>query len=156
MGEIESSDYVENHFVFVLCGDSEYIDTLHYSLKALSRFSKCEILVITDLSRNAAAIEWPNIIDVRTPVAFDNHQASIYLKTGLHKFLPQGRRYCYLDTDVVAVSRDVDSIFDRYIAPITFAADHSRLGDFSPYAVRCGCLERYQMEFRVLQEKLES
>ncbi|MBK8706560.1 MAG: hypothetical protein IPN33_25310 [Saprospiraceae bacterium] len=65
----------------------------------------------------------------------DNHQASIWLKTSLHRILPAGPLYCYLDTDVVAIRPGVDDIFQRYVAPITFCTDHCRLKAFSPTAV---------------------
>ena len=141
----------ETAFVFVLCGAAEYIETLNYSLAALVRFSRSRILVVTDTARNELPINAPEIIDIRTPAHYSNHEASIYLKTGVHKFLPDGPLYCYLDTDVVAVSREVDSIFGLYQAPVTFAPDHSVLRDFSPYTVRCGCAEIHAEEAEQVQ-----
>ena len=130
-----------NKFVFVVCGGSDHIDTLHFSLRYLKHFSKNEIIVVTDSLRNAIPIVHTNIIDVKTPEHFTNHQASIYLKTGLNKFLPKGFSYCYLDTDVVALSSDCDNIFDFRQGPVTFAADHCRMPQFSLSAVNCNCTE---------------
>lgn len=130
-------------FVFVVCGAEEHIATLNYSLEALRKFSRCPILVVTDSVRNAAAIAHDHVVDVRTPSHLDHHQASIYLKTSLHRHLPEGRTYCYLDTDVVALSEEVDGIFDQYSPPITFARDHCRMDKFSPSAVRCGCIKQF-------------
>ena len=127
-------------FVFVVCGAKEHIDELNFSLERLKRFSNNEIVVITDARRNETEILHDNILDIKTPDNFDNHQASIYLKTGVNKFLPKGHRYCYLDSDVVCISDDVDSIFNRYIIPITFAPDHVPFMFFSPYAVNCNCI----------------
>jgi hypothetical protein len=135
-----------NRFVFVVCGGREHIETLHYALRALKRFARSEIIVLTDTQRNEIAIDWPHVVDVRTPEAFNHHQASIYLKTGIHRFVPPGPRYCYLDTDVVAVAPDVESMFDQKRGPITFAADHFRTHEFSPYAVRCECAEQNRRE----------
>jgi hypothetical protein len=131
-------------FVFVVCGAKEHIDELNFSLERLKRFTNNEIVVITDARRNKSEIMHDNILDIKTPDNFDNHQASIYLKTGVNKFLPKGHRYCYLDGDVVCISDKVDGIFDKYLSPITFAPDHAPFRFFSPYAVNCGCIEYYE------------
>ncbi len=133
----------QNIFVFVVCGKREHVDTLQYSLRALQRFSKNEIIVVTDSSRNEVTVVHENQIDISTPKELNHHQASIYLKTGLHKFLPEGNNYCYLDTDVVAVNDSVDSIFEQFVAPITFAPDHCVMNQFSPSAVNCNCEKEY-------------
>jgi len=129
-------------FVFVVCGSAEHIDALHYSLVAMERHSRAAILVVTDSRRNERSIRWPHVVDVATPTHLDNHQASIYLKTAVHRFVPPGPRYCYVDTDVVAVAPNVDDVFRIAPAPIRFAADHIGLREFSPHAVRCDCPER--------------
>lgn len=141
-----------NIFVFVVCGSKEHIDTLHFSLKALKKFSKNKIIVLTDSMRNEIPIAHDNVIDIKTPEHFNHHQASIYLKTGINKFLPQGNLYCYLDTDVVALSSKVDDIFSFYIAPISFTSDHCKIDVFSSKAVSCGCLERLD----AAKERLEN
>lgn len=143
-------------FVFVVCGGREHIDTLHFSLKALRKFSQKEIIVITDLSRNEIPIEFDRVIDTKTPEHLNHHQASIYIKTGIHKFLPKGNLYCYIDTDVVALSTDVDQIFHHFKAPITFASDHCKTTVFSPHAVNCNCFEQNKKdleELKILEEK---
>ncbi len=131
---------MECKFVFVVCGAKEHIDTLHFSLRRLKLFSAREILVVTDAARNEIPVSSDQVIDVKTPAHFDHHQASIYLKTSLYRILPVGPLYCYLDTDVIAVSNEVDDIFNHKTGVITFAPDHSRMHQFSPYAVNCGCL----------------
>jgi hypothetical protein len=130
-------------FVFVVCGAREHIDALHYSLAALQKFSTKRILILTDSSRNEVPIDYVGVIDILTPEKLNHHQASIYLKTGLYKYLPVGNLYCYLDTDVVALSLEVDMIFGQYTAPITFAPDHCVADQFSPSAMKCGCRENY-------------
>jgi hypothetical protein len=141
-------------FVFVVCGDKEYIDTLHFSLRTLRFFSAHKILVVTDTRRNAVPVVHEHILDIETPAYLNNHQASIYLKTGLHKFLTRGQLYCYLDTDVVALDSGVNEIFKHKKNIITFASDHCRMPVFSPYAVNCGCLERNRAEWEQLSSML--
>ena len=86
-------------YVFVVCGSKEHIDTLHLSLKALTSFSEKDVLVLTDSTRNEIDVIHDSIIDVQTPIEYNHHQASIYLKTGIHRFLPIGNLYCYLDSN---------------------------------------------------------
>lgn len=142
-------------FVFVVCGGREHIDTLHFSLRALKRFTIHPITVVTDIARNEIPVVYDSVIDVPTPERLDHHQASIWLKTSLHRILPEGQLYCYLDTDVVALSVDVDQIFEQFVPPITFAPDHCTLDQFSPRAVKCGCLEEHLKELEDFQQKAE-
>jgi hypothetical protein len=138
-------------FVFVVCGAQEHIDTLHYALQALRKVSEKEIIVVTDSARNETPVSHPNIIDYKTPENYSHHQASIFLKTGLPQFLPTGNRYCYLDTDIVAVGKNADSIFDHFVSPITFAPDHCVTDQFSPSAINCKCAT----EFAVWEKELK-
>jgi hypothetical protein len=134
----------EDVFVFAVCGTAEHIDTLAFSLDKLKKFSTKRIIVVTDLSRNDKEISHHDLVHVDTPKNFNNHQASIFLKTGLNKFLPKGNLYCYLDSDVVAISKDCDRIFENYIAPIRFSPDHCTVPLFSPSAVNCSCTNDIQ------------
>lgn len=129
----------QNIFVFAVCGAGEYIDALNFSIRYLKQFSNNEIIVVTELSRNEVPILHDRIIDVTTPEGLNNHQASIYLKTSLHRYLDMDHRYCYLDGDVVAVKPGVDQIFMYDLGPITFASDHCKMPAFSPHAVNCDC-----------------
>lgn len=135
-----------NIFVFVVCGNKEHIDTLHFSLRSLMNFSKNSIIVVTDKNRNEIEINHQHIIDIPTPLLYNHHQASIYLKTGLYQFLPKGNNYCYLDSDVIALSSSCDQIFENFIAPIRFAPDHCKIKKFSPYSVNCGCLNKWSID----------
>jgi len=146
----------KNKFVFVVCGTRERIDTLHFSLAALKRVTANEIIVVTDTARNEVPVLHGQVLSITTPENFNHHQASIYLKTGLHKFLPSGFNYCYLDTDVVALSNEADDIFNQKQGPVTFAIDHCRLRQFSPHAVHCDCAAQNkhdQQELNDLQKK---
>lgn len=141
--------------MFVVCGSREHIDTLHFSLQYLRHFSKYEIIVVTDSSRNEIPVQHQNIVEVKTPENFSNHQASIYLKVGLNKFLPSGNNYCYLDTDVIALSEECDDIFNYKKGPITFAKDHCRMPKFSPSAVKCDCWEQNRKDIEGLEALME-
>ncbi len=142
----------ENVFVFVVCGAQEHIDTLHFSLNALKRFSKNSVIVVTDSSRNEIPVIHDTLIDIKTPEKFTHHQASIFLKTSLHTILPSGNNYCYLDTDVIAADDMVDNIFNCFAVPITFARDHCRLDEFSHFAVNCNCRSIYEDEIKRFHE----
>lgn len=144
-----------NKFVFVVCGGREHVDTLHFSIRALKKFSRNEVIVVTDTTRNEVPVEHDRIIDIKTPEHFDHHQASIYLKTGLNKFLEKGHNYCYLDTDVVAVDNMVDQIFEKYAAPVTFCTDHCVLDEFSPSAIHCGCFEAFEIDSKKSKHYLD-
>lgn len=133
----------KNIFVYAVCGDDIYINQLNISLKFLKHFSKQEIIVVTDTERNSSRINHNHIIDIKTPKEYTHHQAAIYLKTGLYKFLDQGHNYCYLDSDVLALTKKVDDIFNHYKPPVCFAHDHIKTTSFSPYAINCGCLDQY-------------
>jgi hypothetical protein len=136
-----------NVFVFVVCGASEHIETLHFSIAALKRYSKYPIWVVTDSARNKIPIKADIVLQRETPSWMNDHQASIYLKTSLHRQLPAGNCYCYLDSDVIALNSEVDNVFKQKKGLIAFAPDHSRMSKFSPYAVKCGCLEQNQEEW---------
>jgi hypothetical protein len=75
-----------NKFVFVVCGSREHIDTLHFSLNALKKYTKNKIVVITDLSRNEIEIQHSDVIDVKTSPKYNHHQASIFLKQASTNF----------------------------------------------------------------------
>ncbi len=145
-----------NIFVFVVCGAAEHIETLHFSIKFLKHFSKNEIFIVTDSSRNEVQINHDKIFDIKVDKKYNHHQASIYLKTGLYKFLPKGNNYCYLDTDVIAVSNQCDNIFNEFIAPIRFAPDHCRIKKFSAYAVNCDCASKWKKNRDLWSEYVES
>ena len=146
----------ENIFVFVVCGENKHIDKLQFSLKYLQYYSNNKVLIITDLSRNDLKIEFDNIINIKTPENLNNHQASIWLKTSLHKILPKGNLYCYIDSDVIAVNKNCNNIFNEFVSPITFAKDHSNLQEFSAFALNCSCLDNKQNDLKSFEENVAS
>ena len=127
-------------FVFVVCGEASHIQTLTTALRHLRRFSESPMVVVTDARRNAIPIAHDLVLDCPTPEHLSHSQASIYLKTSLHRLLDSRHRYCYLDADVLAARPGVDQIFMYRFGPVTFATDHCRMPYFSPWAIECGCL----------------
>ena len=124
-------------FVFVVCGE-RHAARLNTSLKFLKKFSRRDIIVVKN--RASLKLDCDQVITPKVPAGLDHHQASIFLKTSLHKTLArEPRRFCYLDNDVVAVDHRVDTIFDQARGPVSFAADHCSLRQFSRHAVNCHC-----------------
>ncbi len=127
----------KNAFVYAVTGNA-HIQQVNRSLRFLKQFSRQEIVVVA--SRSDLQIEHDQVILVDFPAELDNHQASILLETGLHRRLDlRGRTWCYLDSDIFAVHEDVQRIFELKHGVVAFAADHSRLSNFSRFAVRCAC-----------------
>ena len=133
-----------NHaFVFVVCGSKAYIDTLNVAIQCLKGRTRHRIVVVTDSRRNEGPIATESVIDMATPDHLNHHQASVYLKTSVHRYLDLDvGRYCYLDSDVLAITEKADDIFGANDSLIGFCADNMTLDLFSPYAVNCGCLEQ--------------
>lgn len=132
-------------WVFVVCGPELHVLTLATAVKHLRPLSSLEIWVVTDSTRNVRPIDVDGIdriVDVTTPAHFDDHQASIWLKTGIHRHLPPGE-WCYLDSDIVAVRPGIEAVFDQPRDVIAFASDlpiaANRVDRFSPWAMTCGC-----------------
>jgi glycosyltransferase involved in cell wall biosynthesis len=127
-------------FVFVVCGE-RHAARLNLTLKFLKKFSRCDIMVVKN--RASLKLDCDQVITPKVPAGLDHHQASIFLKTSLHKILArERRRFCYLDNDVIAVDHRVDTIFDQARGPVSFAADHCSLRQFSRHAVNCHCTGR--------------
>ncbi|MCZ2393074.1 MAG: hypothetical protein LC105_04345 [Chitinophagales bacterium] len=130
---------MEKAYVFVVVGTREHINVLHFALQSFEMNTKFSVIVVTDKNRNEIPIIHQNVIHVETPKEFSNHQTAIFLKTSLHRYLPKGGRYVYMDSDILAFGKNCDQIFDEYIAPIRFGADHCNLPFFSPTAINCSC-----------------
>jgi hypothetical protein len=126
-------------FVFSVVGE-EHVSAANVALAYLKRFSRADIVFIKARSESQPAHD--QVINVEPPAALDNHQASIFLKTNLLSFVGGTKaRFCYLDSDVIAVSDYVDTIFNYKTGPVTFAADHADIDMFSRYGVDCRCRE---------------
>jgi hypothetical protein len=149
---------VKEIFVFVVCGKKEHIHRLNTSLIHLKRKSSKKIYVVTDLQRNNSKVYHSDILDRETSTSLSDHEASIYLKTNLHRILPKGNLYCYLDSDEIAYSADCDKIFKEFLSPIRFAQDHCDIDYFSPSATNCSCKKENQeriISFKKLLSELK-
>ena len=131
---------MEKAFVFTVCGGRKHLRTLETALALLARYSRVPALVVTDPGRNEEPVRHSRVLPVATPPELDHGRAAIWLKTSLHRILPPGPRYCYLDSDVLAVRHGVDRVFDAVWEPLAFAPDHCPICEFGPYAYDCGCL----------------
>lgn len=146
---------IKTAFVYVVCGDNKHIETLNVSLQYLKKFSTSEIIVITDSSRNNITINHNIIIDIKTDERLNHHQASIYLKTSIHRYLNLNEYlYCYIDTDVLAISDDIDLIFKEKFDIIGFCPDNISIDYFSPYAMNCNCIDIYQKQKEQLDHSI--
>lgn len=131
-------------WVFAVCGGASHVEALCFAVEHLRPRTSLPIVVVTDQSRNSrpVALAGVEVVDVATPRALDHHQAAIWLKTSLHRLLPAGE-WCYLDSDVMAVDRGVDELFDHRRTPVAFASDLPIAGNdvdrFSPHAMTCPC-----------------
>lgn len=133
------STHRKSAFVFAVVG-TRHVLAASVALEFLRRVTQHDIIVVQSRSSRRAAHD--QVIEVETPSALDDHQASIFLKTNL---LPHvsglADRFCYLDSDVIAVDAAVDRIFEHAEGPVTFAHDHAEIDAFSGWAVNCGCRE---------------
>lgn len=132
-------------WVFVVCGPELHVLTLATAVRHLRPLTDLEIWVVTDSSRNVRPIDVvgvDHVVDVRAPEHFDDHQASIWLKTGVHRHLPAGE-WCYLDSDIIAVRPGMEAVFDEPRGPVAFASDltisANQVDRFSPWAMTCEC-----------------
>jgi hypothetical protein len=128
---------IKNLFVYAAAGDA-HIALVNTSLRFLKHFSRHDILVV--VSGKGGRVDHDQVIRVQSTEARDDQQASILIKTNLHRIVGSRRALCcYLDSDVVAVNADVDDVFRHRVGPVTFAADHVPMQVFSRHAVHCGC-----------------
>lgn len=124
-------------FVFAVVGDA-HVSAASTAIRYLKHFSNADILLVQ--SRSGARADHDQVIEAEVPGHLNNHEASIFLKTNLLSLVGGlADRFCYLDSDVIAVRQDVDGIFNMLEGPVRFALDHVDLDTFSRWAVRCEC-----------------
>lgn len=124
-------------FVFAVVGD-KHVAAASIAINFLKQFSKADIAVV--LARSEIMPAHDQVVRAEVPDHLNDHQASIYLKTRLYKYVAElADIYCYLDSDVIAVRGEADDVFAELRAPISFAADHIDIDTFSSWAVNCGC-----------------
>ncbi len=128
-------------FVFSVTGTA-HVRAVERALPYLQAFAAHEIVVVQ--ARSALKAAHDRVIEAAPPAGLDDHQASLWMKTRLGLILAEnglgGRPFCYLDSDVIALSPVINEIFGIPRQPIAFASDHASIDMFSHWAVRCGCL----------------
>jgi hypothetical protein len=122
--------------VFAVAG-AAHVALLGPALAALRRVSRHGILVVQRAGDPPAA--HAACLPVETPPSLTAHQAAIWLKTRLHRLVGLVQPFCYLDSDVIALTPEIDEVFTAVTAPVAFAPDHATLDEFSYHAVKCGC-----------------
>jgi hypothetical protein len=139
-------------FVFAVIGTA-HVEALGLPLRYLRHFSSKQIVVVQGRSNIRANADF--VIEVAPPSHLSDHQASLWLKTGLLTHLRANglanRQFCYLDSDVIALSHGIDDIFSYQNGPVGFCADQVEIDVFSHWAVNCGCR---QMTCHHLREAL--
>lgn len=124
-------------YVFAVVGD-QFAREVRVALRFLKRLTRAEMLVLR--ARSTVDIAHDQVTQMTVPPELDDRRASIYLKTGLQRWVAGlARCYCYLDSDVIAVREDVDDIFAQRRGVVNFASDHKSIDRFSRWAVECGC-----------------
>lgn len=143
---ISADEAAPGRFVFVVCGPISHLLTLRTAVHHLRPVTRAELWVVTDSSRNEQVIDIEGIdrvVDVATPEHLDHHQASIWLKTSVHRHVPAGE-WCYLDSDIIAAAPGVEGVFGERRGPVAFASDvtirENSVDRFSPWAMTCSCL----------------
>src|SRR5215472_8318422 len=115
-------------FVFAVAG-ARHVAAVDVALGYLKRVTRYDIVVVQTRSDRRAAHDQVVIVDV--PTAMDDHRASIDLKTNLLAHVRGlADRFCYLDSDVIAVDEAVEQVFDHQSGPVTFAPDHAEIDAF--------------------------
>lgn len=131
----ESGCVIPGTFVYCVCGE-RHARAVETSLRFLKRVSRADIIVVT---ARAGRIAHDQTFSVDVPAGLTDHEASILLKTSLPRLISSSSVACYLDSDQIAVSAEVNGVFSLYRPPVTFASDHHPVDRFSRYAVRCSC-----------------
>lgn len=123
-------------FVFAVASP-EHAAGLSVSLAFLRRVTRAEIIVVQRAGDPPAPHN--QRLEVEVPTGLSAHQAAIWLKTRLHRLIGLDRPFCYLNSDVLALTPEIDQVFIAVASTLAFASDNVTLDDFSRYAVRCGC-----------------
>jgi hypothetical protein len=125
--------------VFAVAGE-RHVAAVDVALGFLKRVTRHDIIVVQTRSQRRAAHD--QVVSVDAPAAMSDHEASIQLKTDLLEHVRGlADRFCYLDSDVIALDEHVDRIFDHRSGSVAFASDHADIDAFSGWAVHCVCKE---------------
>ena len=143
----------DHAYVYAVVGRGKYSSRVDQSLRRLQSLTAYNIFVVAGKGRHDVT-STSDIIEVAVPADLNDHQASIWLKTSLHRHLPSGSSYCYLDSDILPI-RKPDAIFESYSSPGMLARDHATIDQFSPYALHCGCLKQKVDQQKHLQTYID-
>ena len=124
-------------FVLLACGE-HYARRVNTALTFLKRVTRSEIVVLR--ARALSPIEHDQVINCVPPAHFSDAQATVALKTNVHRLVRGDKReWCYLDSDVIVVDPEINRIFEHRKAAVAFGSDHTDIDDQSKHIVRCGC-----------------
>ena len=124
-------------FVLLACGE-HYVRRVNTALTFLKRVTRNEIVVLR--ARALSPIEHDQVISCVPPAHFSDAQATVALKTNVHRLVRSDKReWCYLDSDVIVVDPEINRIFDHRKAEVAFASDHTDIDTQSKHIVRCEC-----------------
>ena len=125
------------HFVLLACGE-RHARRANIALAYLKKVTRLDIVVFR--ARSLSPIDHDQTIDCVPPAHFTDNQASVALKTNIHRIVGiDVGTWCYLDTDVIALSSRVNRVFTHLRGQVSFAQDHVDLDTLSKHVVRCGC-----------------
>lgn len=120
-------------YVVTFSGDN-HLERANLCVRALKKFSSSDIVVLG--SSFTGSVDHDQVVVVDPPSDLSLVEQSRYLKIGAFFHLDMKGQFCYLDTDVLAVSSHVDDIFGFYEPPITFGADFGKtVARFTKYAI---------------------
>src|SRR5258708_5462782 len=117
-------------FLFCVCGN-EQVARGNRALQFLKRCTELDIVVAK--AKAFIPIYHDQVLECRVPDEFTNQAATTSLKTALHRMLPtESAEWCYLDSNAIAVDKDIARIFDRRRGPVGFARDRADIDQQSP------------------------
>lgn len=126
-------------FVLIGCGD-RYVARVNLALHYLKKATRTEIVVLR--AKSGVVVDHDQVIDCLPPSQFTNAQASVSLKTNVHRLLGDVPGHsCYLDSDVIPVRPLIDQIFQHHHGEISFARDHVDIDTLSKHIVSCHCIK---------------
>lgn len=140
-------------YVYAVAGEGKHSRRVDQSVRFLQSVTTNEIFIVAGRNRHSLTSN-VNILEVDLPTAYDDHQASMLLKSSLPTHLPTGKKYCYLDSDIIPLTAP-DAVFDGFTPPVMLTQDHATIDQFSPYALNCGCLTDKVKQQQELQQMID-
>jgi len=132
---VKETGVAKGTFVITACGDA-HVRRISLALASYKKFTSNDIVVVA--ANHNVKIEHDQVLSCEAPRATDDVRVSRILKTNVHRILgePPGV-FCYVDTDVFAVSPQAANVFAEKKGVVTFAEDSGKtVRKFSRYATR--------------------